>query len=85
MAARVGVCDGVGVKICVGAGTGWGAGTIVGGSGMGCCEGAVSIGGEMGGPTFVVITTATGIGESACPVTLVGFADEASTMRAVVA
>jgi hypothetical protein len=54
------------------------------GSGMGGCEVGVNIGGEIGDPTLSVMATAIVIGDSACPVKLVGVADETNTMRAVV-
>jgi hypothetical protein len=43
----------------------------------------VDIRGEIDGPTFVVMATATVIGEFVCPIRVVGVADETSTIRAV--
>ena len=43
----------------------------------------MGITGAIDGPTFVVMATATVIGECVCPVRVVGVADETSTMRAV--
>lgn len=39
--------------------------------------------GAIDGPTFVVMATATVIGECVCPLRVAGVADETSTMRAV--
>jgi hypothetical protein len=54
---------------------------MVEGSGMGGGEVGVNIGGEIDDATSAV----TGIGDSTCPIKLVGVADETNTMRAVVA
>ena len=47
------------------------------------CDGAAGVIGEIGGPTFVVIETATVIGVVTCAAPVAGGADDTSTNRAV--
>ena len=59
-----------------------GAVTGVGSAGP-CFDGAAGAIGEIGGPTFVVMATATVIGVAACAVPVSGAVDDTSTNRAV--
>ena len=86
---EIGAEPAVGVGGSVGAGieTGVGVGIGVEFSGIGVtgcgCVGGVGGTGEIDGPIFVVMATASVIGVAACAVTVVGVAGETSTRCAV--
>lgn len=83
MGVSDGVGDGVGVGVSVRTGVRVGAGARIAGSGMGGCEWVVESRGAIDASTFVVLATATVIGEGVCSITVVGGVDGTSTMRVV--